>query len=102
MNHGSLITVRYIGSISEMLSNHLKMTDEDWHLYINPCELNTYVSLSTGYSAFGLMYLYKPPSLTHMEYSPLQHLSRSLDDFMKIMKKRFDVMRKIVLDHDQP
>ena len=31
--------------------------------------------------------------LTHIDYSPLQHLSRYLDDYMKIMKKRFDVMK---------
>ena len=80
--------------------------DEDWHLYVNSCcgALNTYVSPSTGYSAFELVYLQKPADLTHIEYSPLQHLSRSLDDYMKIMKKRFNVMKKVVLGkrtHDQ-
>ena len=51
-----------------------------------------------------LVHSHKPADLTHIEYSPLQHLSRSLDDYMKIMKKRFDVMKKVVLDkrtHDQ-
>ena len=37
LNHGSLRTERYIRSISEMLCKHLKTTDEDWHLYVNPC-----------------------------------------------------------------
>ena len=75
--------------ISEMLCKHIKTTGEDWHLYVNPfCYvLNAYVSLSTGYSAFELMYLHKPADLTQIDCSPLQHLSRSLDDYMKIMKK---------------
>ena len=50
------------------------------------------------------MYLHKPTDLTHIDYSPLQHLSRSLDDYMDIVKKRFDVIKKVVLDkrtHDQ-
>ena len=93
-------TERYIRSISEMLCKHLKTTGEDWHLYVNPCcyALNTYVSPSTGHSAYELVYLHKLTNLTHIEYSPLQHLSRSLDDYMKIMKKRFHVTKKIVLD----
>ena len=106
MNHGSLRTERYLRSISEMLCKHLKTTGEDWHLYVNPCcyALNTYVSPSTGYSVFELVYLHKPADLTQNDYSPIQHLPRSLDDYMKIMKKRFDVIKKVVFDkrtHDQ-
>ena len=50
------------------------------------------------------MYLHKPVDLTQIDYNPLQHLSRSFDDYIKNMKKRFDVMKMIVLDkktHDQ-
>ena len=97
LNHGSLRTEKYIRSISEMLCKQLNTTGKDWHLYVNPCcfALNTYVSLSTGYSAF---------DLTQIDCSPLQHLSRSLEDYMTIMKRRFDVMKKVVLEkrtHDQ-
>ena len=73
---------------------------------MNPCcyALKTYVSPSTGYSAYELVYLHKPADLTQITCSPLQHMSRSLDNYMKILKKRFDVMKKAVLDkktHDQ-
>ena len=106
LNHGSLRTERYIRSISEMLYKHLKTTGEDWHLYLFPCcyALNTYVSPSTGYSAFELVYLHKPADLIQIDYSPLQHFTRSLDDYMKIMKRRLDVMKKVGPDnktHDQ-
>ena len=89
-----------------MLCKHLKTTGENWHLYMNPCcyALNTYVSPSTGYSSYELVYLHKPADLTQIAYSPLQHVSRSLDDYMKILRKRFDVMKGVVLDkkvHDQ-
>ena len=89
LNHGSLRTERYIRSISEMLCKHLKTTGENWHLYVNPCcyALNTYVSPSTGYSAYELVYLHKPADLTQIAYSPLHHMSRSLDDYMKILRK---------------
>ena len=79
---------------------HLKTTGEEWHLYVNPCcyALNTYVSPSTRYSAYELVYLHKLADLTQIAYSPLQHMSRTLDDYMKILKKRFDAMKKVVLD----
>ena len=77
LNHRSLRTERYIRYISEMLCKHLKTTGDDWHLYVNPCchALNTYVSPSTGYSAFKFMNLYKPADLTQIDHSQLQHLS---------------------------
>ena len=94
LNHGSQRTE------SKMFCKHLMTTSEDWHLYVNPCcyALNTYVSPPTGYPAFELGYLHKPADLTQIDYSPLHHFPRSLVDYMKIMKKRFNVMKKVVLD----
>ena len=63
-----------------------------------------YMSPSTGYSAFELRYLHKPADLTHIKYGPVQCLARSLHDYMKSMKKKFSIMKKIALDkrtHDQ-
>ena len=99
LNHGSLRTERYIRSISEILCKHLKTTGGDWHLYVNPCcyALNRYVSPSTEYSTYQVVYLHKPADLTQIDYSPLQHMSRSLDDYMKILKMRFDVKKKVVI-----
>ena len=73
---------------------------EDWQLHVHrSCNaLDTYVSSSTRYSPFEVVYLHKPADLTHIEYSLLQHLSRFLDDYMRNMKKRFDLMKKIVLE----
>ena len=48
------------------------------------------------------MYLHKPADLPHIEHSPLQHLSRPLDDYIKIMKKRFIVIMKMALDKRTP
>ena len=81
LNYGSLRMGRYIRSISEVLCKHLK-TSEDWHSYVNPCcyALNTYASPSTGYSAFQLVYLHILADLSQIDYSPLQHLSRSLEE----------------------
>ena len=89
-----------------MLCKYLKTTGEDWHLYVNPCcyALNTYLSPSTGYSSYELVYLHKAGDLTQIVYRPLQHMSRSLDDYMTILRKRFDLMKKVILDkkiHDQ-
>ena len=66
LNQRSMKTGRYIRSINEMLCKHLKTTGEDWHLYVNQCcyALNTYVSPSTGYSAYELVYLHKLADLT--------------------------------------
>ena len=43
------------------------------------------------------MSLHKPADLTHIECSLLQCLSRSFDDSIKIVKKRLDVVKKVVL-----
>ena len=100
LSNGSLRTERYIRSTGEMLCKPLTKTGEDWHLCVNPCcyALNTYVSPSTEYSVFKLMYLHKQVDLIQIAYSPLQHLSRSHDDYIKKLKKRFDVMKKVVLN----
>ena len=50
------------------------------------------------------MHLHKPADLTQIAYTPLQHMSISLNDYMKILRKRFDIMKEVVLDkkaHDQ-
>ena len=80
-------------------ANTLK-TGEDWLLYVYPScyALKTYVSPATGYLVLGLVCLHKSVDLTNIEYSQLQHLSIFLDDYMKNMKKIFDVMKKRVLD----
>ena len=72
-----------------MLCKHLKTTGKDWYLYVNPScyAFSKYVSPSTGYSAFEVVYLHKPAYLTHIGYIPVHHLSRPLDDCMKIMKR---------------
>ena len=75
LNHGSLRTERYTRSVSAMLCKHLKTTGDDWHLYANPCcyTLITYVSPSTGYSAFEWVYLHKLADLTKIKYNPSQY-----------------------------
>ena len=95
--------------ISDLLVNCYVMfmtTGKDCYFYVNPyCyALNTHISPPIGYSAFVLLHLHKSVQCTNTEYSTFQQFSKSFDKCMKIMNKRFDVIKKIVLDktaHDQ-
>ena len=66
-----------------MLCKHLKTTGENWHLYVNPCcyALNMYVSPSTGYSAYELVYLRNQQTLLKL---PIVHYSICPDLLMII------------------
>ena len=107
LNHGSLRPERYITSICEMQCKHLKITGENWASICESmllCIKHICISIYMGYSAYELVYLDKPADHTQIAYSPLHHKSRSLDEYMKILRKRFAAMKEVFLDkkgHDQ-
>ena len=105
-NHGSLRTERYIRTISEMLCKHMTDKGENWHLYINACcyAHNTYVTPTTGYSPFEIVYLHKPFDLVDLRFNPYKGTSKEVPDYIKFMKDRFTIISQVVKDkklHDQ-
>jgi len=99
-NHGSLRTERYIKTLSEMLCKHMADRGRDWHLYVNACcyAHNTYVSPTTGFSAFELLYLHKPADLTNLTFDMFQGSSRAAEEYIDLLKQRFEVLKKVVVD----
>ena len=44
-----------------------------------------------------MVYLYKTVDLTNIECTPVKHLSRTNDEYMKIIKQRFNLLKTIIL-----
>ena len=99
-NHGSLRTERYIRTISEMLCKYLTDRGEMWHLYVNACcyAHNTFASTALKYSPFEIVFLKPPPDLTTLTFDPFKGQTKTIDEYMKLLKDRFDVIRKLVTE----
>ena len=66
-NHGSNRTdERYIRTMNDMVCKYLTDTEDKWPLFVYPCcyAMNTFVSPTTGYSPFEVVFLRKPPDIT--------------------------------------
>ena len=61
-NHGSLKTERYIQTINNLITRHLTGKGREWPLYVtSTCyAMNTFVSPTTGFSPYELVFLKKP------------------------------------------
>ena len=100
-NHGSNSTERYIRTMNDMIWKYCTDTGDKWPLFVYPCcyAMNTFVSPTTVYSPFEVVFLGKPPDITEFNFDPnTDGLSLEATEYMKLMKDRFHLMRKIVLD----
>ena len=61
-NHGSLTTERYIQTINNLITRHFKDEGKEWHLFVTSCcfAMNMFVSTTTGFSPYELVFLKKP------------------------------------------
>ena len=93
-------TERYIRTMDDMIYKYLPDTEDKWPLFVHPCcyAMNTFVSPTTGYSPFEMVFLRKPPDITGFAFDPnTDGLSLEATEYMKLMTDRLHLMRKIVL-----
>ena len=97
-NHGSLKTERYIRTISEMITKVISEKGSKWPLFLNACcyAHNTFVSPTTGYSPFELVYLHKPVDLIDLRFNPFSGRTRDATSYVELMKQRFQTIKEIV------
>ena len=71
-HHGANPTKRYIQSMNNVFKKYLQDTGKNWLSYLAPVcyALNTFVSPSTGYSPYELMFLRKPPCNMLTDFTP--------------------------------
>ena len=99
-HHGANPTERYIQSMNNVFKKYLEDTGKNWPSYLPPAcyALNTFVSPSTGFSPYELMFIWKPPCNTLTDFTPSVLEGYALSDqYMKVLKQKLDVISKIVM-----
>ena len=82
-NHGSLKTERYIQTINNLITRQLTGKGREWPLYVmSTCyAMNTFVSPSTGFGPYEVVFLRKPPDILNLYFEPLQTIAKGYEDY---------------------
>ena len=99
-NHGSLKTERYIQTINNLITRQLTGKGREWPLYVtSTCyAMNTFVSPTTGFSPYKLVFLKKPPDILNLHFQPLQTIAKGYEDYCLKMKNRLENVGNIILE----
>ena len=99
-NHGSLKTERYIQMINNLITRQLTGKGREWPLYVmSTCyAMNTFVSPSTGFSPYELVFLKKPPDILNLYFEPLQTIAKGYEDYCIKMKHRLEHIGNVILE----
>lgn len=99
-NHGSLKTERYIQTINNLITRQLIGKGREWPLYVtSTCyAMNTFVSPITGFSAYELVFLKKPPDILNLHFQPLQTIAKGYEDYCLKMKNRLENVGNVILE----
>ena len=91
-NHGSLKTERYIQTINNLITRHLKDKGKEWPLFITSCcfAMNTFVSTTTGFSPYELVFLKKPPDILNLYFKPLETIAKGYRDYCLKIRTKLD------------
>ena len=76
--HGSLKTVRYINNL---ITRQLPGKGRELQLsVISTYPMNTFVSPTTRFSSYELVFLKKPSDILHFHFQPLQTIAKDYED----------------------
>ena len=99
-NYGSLKTERYIQTINNLITRQLTRKGREWPLYVmSTCyAMNTFVSSSTGFSPYELVFLKKAPDILTLYFEPLQTVAKGYEDYCLKMKHRLENIGNVILE----
>ena len=99
-NHGSLKTERYIQTLNNLITRHLKDKGAEWPLYVtSTCyAMNTFVSTSTGFSPYELVFLKKPPDILNLYFHPLDTVAKGYRDYCTKMRAKLENVSQFILE----
>ena len=99
-NHGSLKTERYIQTINNLITRHLKDKGKEWPLFVTSCcfAMNTFVSTTTGFSPYELVFLKKPPDILNLYFEPLETIAKGYRDYCLKMRAKLDNVSSFILE----
>ena len=99
-NHGSLKTERYIQTINNLITHHLKDKGKEWPLFVTSCcfAMNTFVSTTTGFSPYELVFLKKPPDILNLYFEPLETIAKGYRDYCIKMRAKLDNVSSFITE----
>ena len=99
-NHGSLKTERYIQTINNLLTRHLPDIGKEWPLFVTSCcfAMNTFVSMTTSFSLYELVFLKKPPDILNLYFKPLETIAKGYRDYCIKMRTKLDNISNFILE----
>ena len=99
-NHGSLKTERYIQTINNLITRQLTGKGKEWPLFVMSTSyaMNTFVSPSTGFSPYELVFLKKPPDLLNLYFQPLETVAKDFREYCVRMKARLEEVTTVVME----
>ena len=99
-NHGSLKTERYIQTINNLITRHLKDKGKEWPLFVTSCcfAMNTFVSTTTGFSPYELVFLKKPPDILNLYFEPLETIAKGYRDYCLKMRAKLDNVSSFIIE----
>ena len=99
-NHGSLKTERYIQTINNLITHHLKDKGKEWPLFVTSCcfAMNTFVSTTTGFSPYQLVFLKKPPDILNLYFEPLETIAKGYRDYCMKMRAKLDNVSSFITE----
>ena len=99
-NHGSLKTERYIQTINSLITRHLKDKGKEWPLFVTSCcfAMNTFVSTTTGFSSYELVFLKKPPDILNLYFEPLETIAKGYRNYWLKMRAKLDNVSSFIIE----
>ena len=99
-NHCCLKTERYIQTINNLITRHLKDKGREWPLFITSCSftMNTFVSTTTGFSPYELVFLKKPPDILNLYYRPLETIAKGYRDYCLKLRAKLDNVSSFITE----
>ena len=99
-NHGSLKTERYIQTINNLITRHLKDKGKECPLFVTSCcfAMNTFVSITTGFSSHELVFLKMPPDILNLYFEPLEMIAKGYRDYCLKMRTKLDNVSSFITE----
>ena len=99
-NHGSLKMERYIQTINNLITRHLKDKGKEWPLFVTSyCfAMNTFVLTTTGFSPYELVFLKKPPDILNLYFEPLETIAKGYRDYCLKMRAKLDNVSSFIIE----
>ena len=95
--HSSFKTERYINNL---ITRQLPGKGRELQIFVTSTyTMNTFVSLTTGFSLYELVFLKKPSDILNLYFPLLQNIAKDYEHYcIKKMKTRLDNVENVILD----